>query len=215
MKCFRFFDLGTGGFTVMGIKHNTCFYKGSSSGGGGTPSPTADENEMARISAEKWNAFVTNGIPAQNEAIKMMTADLLDENGEIKVDSTSSIASTEKAYAKQSINPNQAGVLANIEAEKMNTSALVGQNQNVEQVGQLHKGLTNTLRIGKGQELEALQSKQQIANTAHNNSLQDYQNNMNSKSSLRNSLFTGAGMAMRHFGGDMFNKDKTKTQQDK
>lgn len=197
--------LSIGGSGTINKRTGLLEFKGGSPD---TPEPTAEENEMARISAEKWNNFVESGIPAQNEAIKMMTADLLDDDGNIKVDSTSSIAATEKAYSKQPINPNQTGVLANIEAEKMNTSALVGQNENVEQMGQFHKGLTNTLRIGKGQELEALQSKQQIANSAHNTALQDYENKMQSKANLTNSLFTGAGIATRKFGGDMYGKKK-------
>jgi hypothetical protein len=198
--------LSVGGSGTINQRTGLLEFKGG--GGSETPEPTAEENEMARISAEKWNNFVNSGIPAQNEAIKMMTADLLDGNGNIKVDSTSSIAATEKAYSKQPINPNQQGVLANIEAEKMNTSALVGQNENVKQMEQFHKGLTNTLRIGKGQELEALQSKQQMSNSAHNTALQDYKNKMQSKSNLRNSLFTGAGALTRSFGGNMFNKEK-------
>lgn len=163
-------------------------------GGSNKVDPTAEEVALSQVAVEKWNKFLEQGIPIQNEYIAQATGYQIDTaSGELTIDPNGPLNADGSIYTNASAarltdeatltaqnqehaTPFNLNKIDKINDENTGGSAAVETSQKLAQQTAVLQGRQNVARMGQGQEISALQSSVDIAQEAQSDAISSANN---------------------------------------
>lgn len=179
-------------------------------GGGDTDiANTEAQKALAEVAAGKWTDYQEKFVPMQNEFIQ----DVQDMDGQKAMDEatnvagvtnssnvTSQVGGTAQAMAASGVNPNSTQFKQGVSNAAQSAGVTAAGNTSKVQVSQQDRylqGLDAVNAMGSGQEASAISGMGDLAEMSHQDSVNSYQNNIQSQQSTNQVIGAGVGAVTR------------------
>ena len=179
--------------------------------GGGSPDieNTESQKALAEVAAGKWTEYQEKFVPMQNEFIQdvqdMNSVKATDEAKNIAgvtnaSNTTGVVGGTAKAMAASGVNPNSTQFKQGVNNATQSAGVTAAGNTSKVQVSQQDRylqGLNAVNAMGSGQEADAISGMGDLAEMSHQDSINNYENKLQSSQSTNQVIGAGVGAATR------------------